>query len=88
MGKYAEAVSLLLRFAVACNSLQLQSSHSKAYLGAVVVWLYAQKAGEAWAVYQVCRDLLIANWLQKPYLQPGLAMKSSELLPPSDTPNR
>lgn len=54
MAKYAEAVGLLLRFALACQSLQLTSSQCKAYLGAVVVWLFAENASEAWAVYQVC----------------------------------
>ncbi len=54
MAQYPEAVSLLLKFALACHSLQLTSSQCKAYLGAVVVWLFAQDAGEAWAVYQVC----------------------------------
>jgi hypothetical protein len=53
MARYAEAISLLLKFALACHSLQLTSSQCKAYLGAVVVWLFAQNAGEAWAVYQV-----------------------------------
>ena len=53
MGMHAEAVSLLLRFAVACQGLQLRSSQCKAYLGAVVVWLFAQDAAQAWAVYQV-----------------------------------
>ncbi|BDA50046.1 probable gamma-soluble NSF attachment protein [Coccomyxa sp. Obi] len=52
MAKYAEAVGLLLRFALACHSLQLTSSQCKAYLGAVVVWLFAENASEAWAVYQ------------------------------------
>lgn len=53
MGMHAEAVSLLLRFAVACQGLQLRSSQCKAYLGAIVVWLFAQDAAQAWAVYQV-----------------------------------
>jgi hypothetical protein len=53
MARYPEAVGLLLRFAAACDVLQLRSSQCKAYLGGVVVWLYAQNAREAFAVYQV-----------------------------------
>ena len=62
MGKFGEAVSLLLRFAVACQGLQLRSSLCKCYLGAVVVWLYAEAAAQAWAVYQVCGAELPAPW--------------------------
>ena len=53
MARYADAVGLLLRFAVACQGAGLGVSQAKAYLGAVVVWLFAQDAAQAWAVYQV-----------------------------------
>lgn len=52
MARYADAVGLLLRFAVACQGAGLGVSQAKAYLGAVVVWLFAQDAAQAWAVYQ------------------------------------
>lgn len=46
----AEAVSMLLRFGEACDSGNARSSQCKAYLGAVVVWLYAENPKEAWQV--------------------------------------
>lgn len=52
MGRYADAVGLLLRFALACHGVGLGVSQAKCYLGAVVVWLFAQDAAQAWAVYQ------------------------------------
>lgn len=53
LANFTEAAALLMKFAVACHKLQLRSSQCKAYLGAVVVWLYAQDIREAWAIYQV-----------------------------------
>lgn len=50
--QWADAVSMLLRFAVACDDMGARSSQCKAYLGAVVVWLYAGKANDAWVTYQ------------------------------------
>jgi hypothetical protein len=51
--KYPEAVGMLLRFAAACDSTGAPVSQCKAYLGAVVVWLFANNGAQAWAVYQV-----------------------------------
>lgn len=44
---------MLMRFALACDASQATSSQCKAYLGAVVVGLYAGNGTEAWATYQV-----------------------------------
>ena len=44
---------MLMRFALACDASHATSSQCKAYLGAVVVALYAGNATEAWATYQV-----------------------------------
>lgn len=51
--RYSDAVSLLLRYAEACDASNAKSSQCRAYLGAVVVQLYAENASEAWQVYQV-----------------------------------
>lgn len=50
--KWEEAVSMLLRFGEGCDKSNARSSQCKAYLGAVVVWLYAQDAKQAWQVFQ------------------------------------
>lgn len=50
--KWADAVSMLLRFAASCDGAGARNSQCKAYLGAVVVWLYAGKANDAWITYQ------------------------------------
>lgn len=50
--KWADAVSMLLRFAASCDGMGARNSQCKAYLGAVVVWLYAGKAKDAWVTYQ------------------------------------
>ena len=52
LAKYPEAISLLMRFAAACDRLGLRPC--KAYLGAIVVCLYAQDAQQAMATLQVC----------------------------------
>ena len=44
---------MLLKFAVSCEAQHMTSSQCKAYLGAVVVLLYAGNAVEAQATYQV-----------------------------------
>lgn len=44
---------MLLRFAASCDGAGARNSQCKAYLGAVVVWLYAGKANDAWITYQV-----------------------------------
>ena len=49
---------MLLKFAAACDESHATSSQCKAYLGAVVVWLYACDGKQAWAVYQV-RTLIL-----------------------------
>ena len=51
--KFSEASSMLLKFAVSCEAQHMTSSQCKAYLGAVVVLLYAGNAAEAQATYQV-----------------------------------
>ncbi len=51
--RYVDAMNMLMRFAQACDASNATSSQCKAYLGAVVVGLYAGNAAEAWATYQV-----------------------------------
>ena len=51
LAKYQEAISLLMRFGAACDRLGLRPC--KAYLGAIVVCLYAQDAQQAMATLQV-----------------------------------
>ena len=46
-------MAMLLRFAASCDASGARNSECKAYLGAVVVWLYAGKAKDAWLTYQV-----------------------------------
>lgn len=50
--KWGDAVRLLMRFAASCDACGARSSQCKAYLGAVVVWLYGQDAKQAWMTYQ------------------------------------
>ena len=49
--KYPEAVALLMRFAAACDRLGLRPC--KAYLSAVITWLYAQDGAQALSTLQV-----------------------------------
>lgn len=51
--KWGDAVNMLMRFAASCDTAGARSSQCKAYLGAVVVWLYAEDAKQAWLTYQV-----------------------------------
>ncbi len=51
LAKYPEAVALLMRFAAACDSLGLRPC--KAYLSAVITWLYAQDGAQALSTLQV-----------------------------------
>jgi len=69
---WPEAVRLQLRWAAACDGVGAASSQAKAYLAAVVVWLFAQDAREAWACYQVRLSPPIAVSLGEP-LSSGLA---------------
>ena len=46
-------MAMLLRFAASCDVSGARNSECKAYLGAVVVWLHAGKAKDAWLTYQV-----------------------------------
>ena len=57
--RYSDAVNLLLRYAAACDASNAKSSQCRAYLGAVVVQLYAENATEAWQIYQVA---LMLHW--------------------------
>lgn len=50
--QWSDAVAMLMRFAAACDACSARNSECKAYLGAVVVWLYAEQASSAWATYQ------------------------------------
>jgi gamma-soluble NSF attachment protein len=50
--QWTDAVAMLLRFAVACQSTGASNSQCKSYLGAIVVWLYAENAKQAWLTYQ------------------------------------
>ena len=62
LAKYPEAVALLMRFGAACDRLGLRPC--KAYLSAVITWLYAQDGAQALSTLQVriimkhTRDLL------------------------------
>lgn len=47
-----DAASFLLRFAVSSYSAGAMASMSKSYLGAVLVWLYAENGKNAWDTYQ------------------------------------
>lgn len=72
--KWPDAVSMLMRFGEACDAAGARSSQSKAYLGAMVVWLYAQNVKEAWQVSAsaVCNQIgnyapyLITWWFWNP----------------------
>ena len=66
--KWADAVDMLMRFAVSCDAAGASNSQCKAYLGAVVVWLYAGKANDAWMTYQASRRQALQQLL--PCLQP------------------
>lgn len=67
--KWADAVSMLLRFAASCDGMGARNSQCKAYLGAVVVWLYAGKANDAWVTYQArlgcCCPWVAVGWQDK-----------------------
>lgn len=54
---YADGVRLLMRYAAACDAADTPSSLCRAYLGAIVVQLYAENATEAWQIYQACPTL-------------------------------
>lgn len=54
-GQWHESSNLLMRFAASCDAAGARSSQCKAYLGAVVVWLHAGDAKQAWMTYQVSR---------------------------------
>lgn len=47
---WSDAVSLLMRFGEACDKGGASHSQAKAYLGAIVVWLYAGNVQQAWQV--------------------------------------
>ena len=53
MQRYADAVNMLLRFAMVCDTTGAVTSQCKCYLSAVVIWLFAADATQAWATYQV-----------------------------------
>ncbi|KAK9832485.1 hypothetical protein WJX81_001089 [Elliptochloris bilobata] len=59
MGRSAEGVCMLLRWAAAAGEAGLHASQAKAYLGAVVVWLHAGDAAQADAVYQDAMDVAV-----------------------------
>ncbi|WIA40993.1 hypothetical protein OEZ86_004636 [Tetradesmus obliquus] len=49
---WSDAVSMCMRFGEACDKANARSSQSKAYLGAIVVWLFAGNGQQAWQVFQ------------------------------------
>lgn len=53
---WSDAVSLLMRFGEACDKGNAYSSQAKAYLGAIVVWLYAGNVQQAWQVRNLMED--------------------------------
>ena len=65
---------MLLKFAVSCEAQHMTSSQCKAYLGAVVVLLYAGNAAEAQATYQVGCQCRGAG------LTPGICLPCTTLL--------
>jgi len=50
--KWSNAAMLSMRFAASCDAAGADHSQCKAYLGAIVIWLYAEDASQAWATYQ------------------------------------
>ena len=56
-------MAMLLRFAASCDVSGARNSECKAYLGAVVVWLHAGKAKDAWLTYQVGAGALALAWM-------------------------
>eukprot|EP00884_Botryococcus_braunii_P003843 jgi/Botrbrau1/1345/Bobra.0063s0056.1 len=51
-GQYPDAANLLLRFAVTCDASGANTSVCRAYLGTVVVLLYAKDVAGAWAAHR------------------------------------
>jgi hypothetical protein len=49
-GKFGDAAATLMRFGEACQAVNARGSQCKAYLAAVVAWLSAGNAAEAWQV--------------------------------------
>ncbi|KAF6259209.1 gamma-soluble NSF attachment protein-like protein [Scenedesmus sp. NREL 46B-D3] len=49
---WSDAVGMCMRFGEACDKANARSSQSKAYLGAIVLWLHAGDAQQAWQVFQ------------------------------------
>jgi hypothetical protein len=47
---WGDAVAMLMHFGEVCDKTGANHSQSKAYLGAVVVWLYAGDVAQAWKV--------------------------------------
>ncbi|KAK7318708.1 hypothetical protein RJT34_03414 [Clitoria ternatea] len=55
--KYTDAASTLLRLGVAADKCKAASSQCKAYLGAIIVYLYAQDFKEAEMCYNDCSQI-------------------------------
>jgi len=55
--KFADAAGTLMRFAVICEKLGQNNSMCKAYLGAVVVLLYAEDAAGAQSTFNDCVNI-------------------------------
>ncbi|KXZ43559.1 SNAPG1 protein [Gonium pectorale] len=51
-GRWEDAVGVLMRFGAVSDKMGARHSQNKAYLGAVVVWLWAGDAARAWASFQ------------------------------------
>lgn len=56
---WSDAVSMLMRFGEVCDKVNARNSQSKAYLGAIVVWLYVGDMQQAW---QVCSSNTAIVW--------------------------
>ena len=50
---WSDAVSMLMRFGEVCDKVNARSSESKAYLGAIVVWLHVGDMQQAWHVSEL-----------------------------------
>eukprot|EP00899_Mesostigma_viride_P004870 jgi/Mesvir1/14384/Mv09781-RA.1 len=59
--RYGDAAAILLRYGLACDKIKAGSSQCKAYLSAVIVWLYAGDLAQAEMVYRDCFSVDVFN---------------------------
>mmetsp|Transcript_14044 Transcript_14044/g.24630 ORF Transcript_14044/g.24630 Transcript_14044/m.24630 type:complete len:324 (-) Transcript_14044:140-1111(-) len=50
--RWEEAVEAQMRFGLVCDKVEARTSQVKAYLGAIVTWLHAGNASQAWQTFQ------------------------------------